>query len=261
MTKLALITGASRGLGFALAEALAPDHHVIAVARTVGGLEELDDRIKAKGGEATLAPMDVANRDAMAHLCRSIFDRWGATLTLWAHTAIHAAPLAPVPHIDGKDWAKSLATNVDAMGHLIPYVAPLLGETGQALFFDDPRGGEKFYGAYGASKAAQIALARSWQAETLKTGRPHPRPAPDGHPYPRPLPPRRRPRIACPPLGRSGAPARGDRLIRRPARTARNARRFILPLNFRRRLPQVPPPQHRPARIPGPLAPCAPFPY
>ena len=67
MTKIALITGASRGLGAALAEALAPDHHIIAVARTVGGLEELDDRIKAKGGEATLAPMDVTNSAAMQH--------------------------------------------------------------------------------------------------------------------------------------------------------------------------------------------------
>jgi NAD(P)-dependent dehydrogenase (short-subunit alcohol dehydrogenase family) len=175
MTKLALITGASRGLGRALAEALAPEHHVIAVARTVGGLEELDDRVRARGGEATLAPMDVTDRDAMAHLCRSVYDRWGpgpdgATLTLWAHAAVHAAPLAPAPHIDPEDWARSLSVNVDALGHLIPYVAPLLAESGQALFFDDPQGGEKFHGAYGATKAAQIALARSWAAETARTG-------------------------------------------------------------------------------------------
>ncbi|WP_136441356.1 SDR family NAD(P)-dependent oxidoreductase [Pacificoceanicola onchidii] len=176
MTKLALITGASRGLGFALAEALAPDYHIIAVARTVGGLEDLDDRIKAKGGEATLAPMDITNRDAMAHLCRSIHDRWGpgdeagGVLALWAHTAIHAAPLTPADHMDPKDWQKSLSINVDAMGHMIPFVAPLLGTDGQALFFDDPHGGEKFFGHYGTTKAAQIALARSWQAETVTTG-------------------------------------------------------------------------------------------
>jgi NAD(P)-dependent dehydrogenase (short-subunit alcohol dehydrogenase family) len=169
MTKLALITGASRGLGFALAEALAPAYHILAVARTVGGLEELDDRIQAQGGSATLAPLDVTDRDAMAHLCRSIHDRWGA-LDLWLHTAIHAAPLAPAGHIDARDWERSVATNVSAMGHLIPYIAPLLGEAGTALFFDDPHGGEKFYGAYGATKTAQIALARSWAAESAKTG-------------------------------------------------------------------------------------------
>ncbi|WGW03086.1 SDR family NAD(P)-dependent oxidoreductase [Tropicibacter oceani] len=177
MTKLALITGASRGLGFALAEALAPTYHIIAVARTVGGLQDLDDRIKAKGGEATLAPMDITNRDAMAHMCRSIHDRWGpgspsgeGCVALWAHTAIHAAPLTPAHHMDQKDWQKSLSTNVDAMGHMIPFVAPLLGLDGQALFFDDPHGGEKFFGHYGTTKTAQIALARSWQAETVKTG-------------------------------------------------------------------------------------------
>lgn len=176
MTKLALITGASRGLGFALAEALAPDFHIIAVARTVGGLEDLDDRIKAKGGEATLAPMDITNRDAMAHLCRSIFDRWGpgdaenGTLALWAHTAIHAAPLTPAHHMDQKDWQKSLSVNVDAMGHMIPFVAPLLGARGRALFFDDPHGGEKFFGHYGTTKAAQMALVRSWAAETQTVG-------------------------------------------------------------------------------------------
>ena len=169
MTQIALITGASRGLGFALAEALAPKYHVLAVARTVGGLEDLDDRIKAKGGGATLAPMDICNRDAMAHLCRSVHDRWGG-VALWLHTAVHAAPLTPAAHLDQKDWQKSLSTNVDAMSHLIPFVAPLLGDAGTAVFFDDPHGGEKFFGHYGTTKAAQIAMARSWQAESEKTG-------------------------------------------------------------------------------------------
>ena len=95
MTKLALITGASRGLGAAIAEELAPEYHVVAVARTVGALEELDDRIKARGGAATLAPMDITDPNAMAHMCRGIHDRWGHT-DLWVHTAVHAAPLAPV---------------------------------------------------------------------------------------------------------------------------------------------------------------------
>ena len=171
MTKIALITGASRGLGAALAERLAATHHIVAVAKTVGALEELDDRIKAAGGAATLAPMDITKPDAMAQLCRGIYDRWGH-VDLWAHTAIHAAPLAPANHIDAKDLAKSVEINVTATATLIRMVAPLLeaAESGKALFFDDPRAGEKFFGAYGASKAAQIALARSWQAETRNTG-------------------------------------------------------------------------------------------
>ena len=169
MTITALITGASRGLGAALAIALCDTHHIIAVGKTTGALEELDDSIQAKGGSATLAPMDVTNADAMATLCRGIYDRWG-TLDLWLHTAIHAAPLTPTSHIDSKDFAKSIAGNITATATLISFVAPLLGQTGQAVFFDDPRAGQQFFGSYGATKAAQIALARSWQAETLTNG-------------------------------------------------------------------------------------------
>ena len=105
----------------------------------------------------------------MAQLCRSIHDRWGGVDT-WAHCAIHAAPLAPAYFLDAKDGEKSVACNVTATGQLIPFIAPLLGEEGTALFFDDPHAGEKFFGAYGATKAAQIALARSWAAETERTG-------------------------------------------------------------------------------------------
>ena len=169
MTQIALITGASRGLGAALAEALAPTHHIIAVAKTVGALEELDDRIKAAGGQATLAPMDITVEAAMQQLCRSIFDRWGK-LDLWVHTAVHAGPLAPAGHLADKDFDKSMDTNVKATARLIAYAAPLLGESGRAIFFDDPHGGQAFFGHYGSSKAAQIALARSWQAESAKTG-------------------------------------------------------------------------------------------
>lgn len=171
MTSIALITGASRGLGAAIAERLAATHHIVAVARTIGALEELDDRIKAAGGAATLAPMDITKQDAMAQLCRGIYDRWGHA-DLWVHAAVHAAPLAPASHIDPKDMAKSMATNITATATLIQMVAPLLdaAPAGQAVFFDDPRAGEKFFGSYGATKAAQIALARSWQAETAHTG-------------------------------------------------------------------------------------------
>ncbi|WP_224823437.1 SDR family oxidoreductase [Cognatishimia sp. MH4019] len=167
--KTVLITGASRGLGAAMAEALAPAYHVIAVAKTVGALEELDDRIKAKGGEATLAPMDITNDGAMQHLCKSIYDRWGK-IDLWIHAAVHAAPLSPASHINEKDWDKSFAVNTRATSRLIAYVAPLLGTTGRAVFFDDTTIATPFYGSYGASKAAQTALVRSWQSETAKTG-------------------------------------------------------------------------------------------
>ena len=166
-----LVTGASRGLGAALAErCAAAGHHVIAVARTVGALEELDDRIQAAGGQATLAPMDVTDAAAMQHLCRSIHDRWGG-VSLWAHTAIHAAPLTPTDHIDDKDWQKCWTINVEATRRLIAYVAPLLrARDGKALFFEDARGGQKFFGSYGATKAAQLALVRSWAEETARTG-------------------------------------------------------------------------------------------
>ena len=169
MTKTALITGASRGLGAALALELAPTHHIIAVAKTSGALEELDDQVKARGGTATLAPMDITNDAAMATLCRGIYDRWGS-LDLWMHAAVHAAPLAPASMIDAKDMSKSVAANITATATLITYIAPLLGSKGVALFFDDPRAGQPFFGSYGATKAAQIALAQSWQTETAKTG-------------------------------------------------------------------------------------------
>jgi NAD(P)-dependent dehydrogenase (short-subunit alcohol dehydrogenase family) len=172
---IALVTGASRGLGSAIGEQLAlRGWHVVAVARTVGGLEDLDDRVKRAGlpgaGALTLAPMDVTSDDAMRHLCRSIHDRWGG-LRLWVHAAVHAAPLAPMGSLDQKDWEKSVATNTRATGMLIPMVEPLLrAHRGTALFLDDPRAGQTFFGAYGATKAAQMALARSWQAETARHG-------------------------------------------------------------------------------------------
>ena len=174
--KIALVTGASRGLGAAMAEQLAlRGWHVVAVARTVGGLEELDDRVKSAGlpgtGGLTLAPMDITNDDAMRHLCRNVHDRWGH-VDLWAHTAIHAAPLAPAASIDAKDWDKSIAINARATGLLIPMIDPLLraAPLGTALFLDDPKGAAKFHAAYGATKAAQIALARAWALEAAKHG-------------------------------------------------------------------------------------------
>lgn len=169
--KIALVTGASRGLGAALAYDLAKTHHVIAVARTSGALEELDDRIQAQGGSATLAPLDITDEGAMQHLCRSIYDRWGKVDT-WIHTAIHGAPLSPAGHVDSKDFDKSMKNNVTATQRLITYVSPLLdaAPSGTAVFFDDDTVGNQYFGSYGASKAAQMALVKSWQAETVNTG-------------------------------------------------------------------------------------------
>lgn len=166
---VALVTGASRGLGHTLALALAATHHVVAVARTQGALEELDDAIRAAGGEATLAPMDVTVPDAMRQLAHALFDRWGR-VDLWVHAAVHAGPLAPAPHLAAKDLDRCIAVNLLATADLIQVLAPLLGTGGRAVFFDDPRGGERFFGHYGATKAAQIALARSWQAEGERIG-------------------------------------------------------------------------------------------
>jgi len=165
------VYGASRGLCTALAELLGTrGYHVLAVARTTGALEELDDRIRAVGGAATLAPMDVTQPAAMIQLVQAVLDRWGGC-DLWAHTAIHAAPLAPAAHVDPKDMDRSISVNVTATHGLSVLFEPLLrARNGTALFFDDPRGGQPFFGAYGATKAAQIAFARSWQAENQRLG-------------------------------------------------------------------------------------------
>ncbi|PID37146.1 MAG: oxidoreductase [Rhodobacterales bacterium] len=168
-SKVALITGASRGLGASLAVALAPTHHIVAVGRTVGALEEVDDRIRAAGGSATLAPMDITNEDAMAQLCRAVHDRWGG-IDLWIHSAIEAMHLTPAADVNGKDWDKSVAVNVAATARLIAFVTPLMSDNSRAIFFHDDHAGEKFFGGYGATKAAQMALVESWRAENARIG-------------------------------------------------------------------------------------------
>ena len=166
---VALITGASRGLGAELAKALSSTHHIIAVSRTIGALEALDDQIKARGGSSTLAPIDLTDENAIAQLCRSIFDRWGK-VKLWAHTAIHAAPLGPVISMDPKDWEKSVTNNVTALAKLIPLVSPLLEEDSKAIFFEDNTTMKKFSSVYGATKAAQIHIVKTWHDECKSIG-------------------------------------------------------------------------------------------
>lgn len=167
--KIALVTGASRGLGAALALELSKTHHVMAVGRTTGALEELDDKIQAAGGTATLAPMDITDKGAMAHLCRSIHDRWGS-VDVWAHTAIYGPALMPTPELDDKGWTRAWTTNVEATRILIHMVNPLLTDNSTALFFHDDHAGESFFAGYGATKAAQMALANSWASETTRLG-------------------------------------------------------------------------------------------
>lgn len=171
---LALITGASRGLGAGMALALAArGTHIMAVARTTGALEELDDRIKAVGGAATLAPMDITDDGAMQHLCRSIHERWG-TLPLWVHAAIHSPPLAPVTQIDAKAMDKSIASNIKALSRLITYINPLLQTAApgaQAVFLDDTSDAA-YSGTYAATKAAARSLIRHWQREATTPSAP-----------------------------------------------------------------------------------------
>ena len=166
---VALITGASRGLGAELAKSLSSTYHIIAVAMTIGALEELDDQIKKRGGSSTLAPIDLINTNAVAQLCRSIFDRLGK-VRLCAHTAIHAAPLGPVITIDSKDWEKSITNNVTVLAKLIPMVSPLLQEDSKAIFFEDTTIMKKLSSVYGATKAAQIQIVKTWQDECKSTG-------------------------------------------------------------------------------------------
>ena len=169
--KTALITGASRGFGAAVAECLAGEGwHIIALARTVGGLEELDDRIKAKGGQATLVPLDITDEGGLQRLCLSVFERWGR-LDLLVHCAFHAMPLSPVGHMGEKDWDKSLATNIRATQRIISMTESLLNaaKSGIAVLPQDRVGGKKFLGAYASAKAAQNALMKAWAAETASS--------------------------------------------------------------------------------------------
>lgn len=172
MDKIALVTGASRGLGYAVALELAEaGHHVVAVARTVGGLEELADEIDKVGGRSTLVPLDLTDDDGLARMARAIFDRWGR-LDVLVHAAAHAAPCTPVQMIAEKDLDRSFAVNARATARVIVMCDPLLraAPAGRAVYVRDGRAGAGNFGAYGASKAAGEAFFQSWAAETAALG-------------------------------------------------------------------------------------------
>ena len=171
--RIALVTGASRGLGRAAALALArTGAHVIAVARTVGGLEELDDAIKAEGGSASLVPLDLTDFDAIDRLGATIFERWGR-LDMLLGNAGQLGVLSPLPHVDVAVWDKTLAINLTANWRLIRSMDPLLrqSEAGRALFISSgaARHCRPFWGPYSITKAGLEAMVRTYAKEMQST--------------------------------------------------------------------------------------------
>lgn len=169
---VALVTGASRGLGFATAVDLASKSaHVVALAKTVGGLEDLADEIEAVGGSCTLVPLDITDEGGLQRMCVAIYERWGR-LDLLVHCAAHAVLLSPVAHVSEKDFDRMWAVNARATQRIIAMTEPLLkaADEGTAVFMNDPRAGEKFFAGYGSTKAAAQAIVDCWAAETVKIG-------------------------------------------------------------------------------------------
>ncbi|QDG78057.1 SDR family NAD(P)-dependent oxidoreductase [Labrenzia sp. PHM005] len=171
--RVALVTGASRGIGYQLAKQLASrGAHVIAIARTVGGLEDLDDEIQAAGGQATLVPVDLMDYDALDRLGAAIFERW-KKLDIMIGNAGMLGVLSPLGHISPKDFEKVMAINVTANWRLIRSLDPLLrqSDAGRALFLTAVQANTctAFWGLQSTSKAAVEALARTWANESLQT--------------------------------------------------------------------------------------------
>lgn len=167
--RIALITGASRGIGRAAALAFAKaGAHVIALARTVGGLEELDDDIKAIGGSATLVPLDLKDFDALDRLGASIHARWGKLDILLGNGGV-LGTIGPLNHIDPKVWDDVFAVNVTANYRLIRALDPLLraSDAGRAIFLSSSAGNRAlaYWGCYGASKAALDGMCRDYAEE------------------------------------------------------------------------------------------------
>jgi NAD(P)-dependent dehydrogenase (short-subunit alcohol dehydrogenase family) len=172
--KIALVTGASRGIGFASALGLAKrGAHVVALARTTGGLQELDDAIlAATGRNATLVPLDITDYDALDRLGEALFKRFGKLDILLANAArLHE--LSPLGHIRPRDFENTIAVNLTANWRLIRAMDPLLRAAPKALavFMTDrlAQEPEAFWGAYAASKAGLEALAKMYAAEAAHT--------------------------------------------------------------------------------------------
>ncbi|MHC1949511.1 SDR family NAD(P)-dependent oxidoreductase [Bradyrhizobium sp. UFLA06-06] len=172
-SRIALVTGASRGIGYATSLALAKSGaHVVAVARTQGGLEELDDEIRKAGGSATLVPLSLTDYDGIARLGLALHERHGK-LDILVGNAGTAGPSSPLGHIELKPWNDVFAINVNANFQLIRCMDPLLrqSDAGRAVFVTSgvAHKANAYLGPYAASKAALEALVRSWANETANT--------------------------------------------------------------------------------------------
>ena len=171
---IALVTGASRGIGRAAAIALAQaGAHVVAVARTQGALEELDDEIRTLTGQsATLVPMDIAEGDGIDQLGLAIHERFGR-LDVLVHAAAMLGPMTPVFHVDPKQWERTVAVNLTASYRLIRSMEPLLrkSERPRAIFLTSGRASrpKAFWGPYGVTKAGLEHLVRTWADELEQT--------------------------------------------------------------------------------------------
>ncbi len=170
--RVALITGASRGIGAAVAKAYArAGAHVVLLARTVGALETLDDEIRQTGGSATLMPVDLRDPDPLDNLGPLLMQKFGR-LDIFVGNAGMLGTLTPVAHQKAGEWDKVLAVNLTANFRLIRTLDPLLraSDAGRAILVTSSAAeGRAYWGAYGVSKAALEALARTWAAETEKT--------------------------------------------------------------------------------------------
>jgi NAD(P)-dependent dehydrogenase (short-subunit alcohol dehydrogenase family) len=172
-SRIALVTGASRGIGAAVALELAQaGYHIVATARTVGGLEELDDKIRTAGGSATLVPLDIKDFDGIARLALALNERYGKLDVLIGNAGV-LGPLSPLEHIEPKNFDNLMAVNVTANWQLIRTMNALLtrAPAGRALFVTSGAAyrGRAYWGPYAASKAALDAMIRSYAAETTTT--------------------------------------------------------------------------------------------
>ena len=171
--RIALVTGASRGIGAELALQLAQaGAHVVAVARTVGALEELDDKIIAAGGSATLVPLDIKDMDGIARLALALHERYGRLDVMVGNAGVLGS-LSPLGHVEPKDFDNLFAVNVTANWQLIRTMDPLLkaSSAGRAVFLTSGLSwrGQAYTGVYAATKAALDALVRTYAAETITT--------------------------------------------------------------------------------------------
>ncbi len=171
--RIAVVTGASRGIGYFAAKKLAEEGaHIVAVARTVGGLEELDDEIQKMGGSTTLVPVNLTDFDAIDRLGAAIFERWKKLDILVGNAGI-LGPMSPLGHIEPKKFDEVMQVNVTANWRLIRSLDPLLrqSDAGRTVFVSSsaPRKCKAYWGPYSISKAALEALVRTYTNETLKT--------------------------------------------------------------------------------------------